>query len=66
MAGRTRLLTAEDVLEELELDQDDFIDDESMMPGSDDEFSDLEDVEDDSDDDSDHHSFPDSPPRLKH
>ena len=39
------------------------------MPGTDDEFSDLEDEEDDSDDendDSDHHSLPDSPPRLKH
>ena len=40
-----RRLTAEAVLEELE--QDDFDDFEPMMPGSDDEFSDLEDVEDD-------------------
>ena len=47
MARRARLLTAEDVLDELELEQDDFDADEPMMPGSDDEFSDLEDVEDD-------------------
>ena len=47
MARRARLLTAEDVLDELELEEDDFDADEPMMPGSDDEFSDLEDVEDD-------------------
>ena len=51
-------LTTEDVLEELELDeQGDYDADEPMMPGSDDELSDLEedvyleDVEDDDDDD---------------
>ena len=43
-----RLLTTEGVLEELDL-EDDYDDDEPMMPGSDDEFSDLEDVEDDDD-----------------
>ena len=47
MARRARLLTAEHMLDELELEQDDFDADEPMMPGSDDEFSDLEDVEDD-------------------
>ena len=47
MARRARLLTAEDVLDELELEQDDFDADEPMMPGSDNEFSDLEDVEED-------------------
>ena len=51
------MLTTEDVLEELGLDeQGDYDADEPMMPGSDDEFSDLEDVyledrEDDDDDD---------------
>ena len=35
------MLTTEAVLEELGLDQDDFDADEPMMPGSDDEFSDL-------------------------
>ena len=52
MARRGLLFTA-DVLEELELDQGDFDDDELMMPGSDDEFEDvyLEDLEDDEDDD---------------
>ena len=50
MARRTNLLTAEDVLEELELENDDFDDDEPIMPGSDDEFSDLEDLDDDDDD----------------
>ena len=48
-----RMLSTEAVLEELELD-DDFDVDEPMMPGSDDEFDDvedvyLEDVEDDDD-----------------
>ena len=54
------------MLEELELDQDDFVDNEPMMPGSDDEFSDLEDVEDkndnvedDENDGSDNHASPD-------
>ena len=42
MARRTNLLTAED-------ENDDFDDDEPMMPGSD-EFSDLEDLDDDDDD----------------
>lgn len=52
------MLTTEDVLEELGLDeQGDYDADEPMMPGSDDEFSDLEedvyleDIEDDDDDD---------------
>lgn len=54
MAGRARL-TLEAVLEELDLEEDDF-DYEPMMPGSDDEFSDLEEVcledaENDNDDD---------------
>ena len=42
MAKRARMMTTEDVLDELELvdNQDDF--DEPMMPGSDNEFSDYE------------------------
>lgn len=46
MAKRAKFMTAEDVLDELDHD-DDF--DETMMPGSNDEFSDcnLEDKEDD-------------------
>ena len=46
--ARRGLLSTADVLDELELDQGD-IDDEPMMPGSDDEFEDvyLEDLEDD-------------------
>ena len=42
MAKRARMMTTEDVLDELELvdNQADF--DEPMMPGSDDEFSDCE------------------------
>lgn len=49
MAKRPRLMTTEDVLDELELDDDL---DEPMMPGSDDEFSDceMEDIDDESDD----------------
>lgn len=52
MAHRERLMTTEDVLEELELgDENDDLD-EPMMPGSDDEFSDcdLDGNEDDDDD----------------
>ena len=59
MAKRARLMTAEDVLEELNFeddhesfgDLDDF--DEPMMPGSDEEFGDcdLEDEEDENDSD---------------
>ena len=60
-------LTTEDVLEELELEQDDFDADEPMMPGSDDEFSDLEDghledIEDDDDGDNDICHSPSHPP----
>ena len=52
MARRAKL-TAEAVLEELELElEHEFDVDEPMMRGSDDEFSDLEDIEDD---DIDHH-----------
>ena len=58
MARRAGLLTTEDVLEELE---DDFDVDEPMMPGSDDEFSDLEDIED-IDDDNDSLDTPNPPP----
>ena len=56
------------MLEELDLEEDDF-DDEPMMPGSDDEFSDLEEVcledaENDNDDDDNGvcHSLPHPPP----
>jgi hypothetical protein len=66
MAKRARMITADDVLDELELaeDNDDF--DEPMMSGSDDEFSDCEledeDLEDDdSDGISDNQSTPPSP-----
>ena len=61
MARRAGLLTTEDVLEELE---DDFDVDEPMMPGSDDEFSDLEDIEDIDDDNDDNDSLdtPNPPP----
>ena len=38
------MLTTEAVLEELGIDQGDFDADEPMMPGSDEEFCDLEDV----------------------
>ena len=58
-----RRLTAEAVLEELELD-DDFDADEPMMAGSDDEFDDIDDdvnFEDMSDDD-DHSSEASAPP----
>ena len=51
MANRGRLST-EAVLQELGLEDDDFDDydaDEPMMPGSDDEFGDLEDEEDNDD-----------------
>ena len=41
------LLTAEAVLDELE--EDDLDHDEPMMPGSEDEFSDLDEVEEDND-----------------
>ena len=44
-------MTTEEVVDELQLSDDDFDVDEPMMPGSDDEFSDLEDIENDSDDD---------------
>ena len=54
------MLTTEDVLEELALEeQGDYDVDEPMMPGSDDEFSDLgedvylENIEDDDDDNDD-------------
>ncbi len=54
MARRAKL-TAEAVLEELELELEHDLDvDEPMMPGSDDEFSDLDDIEDDDDNDDDH------------
>ena len=43
-----RLMTTEEVVDELQL-SDDFDVDEPMMPGSDDEFSDLENVDDDDD-----------------
>ena len=65
MARRAALLTTEDVLEELDVCNDDFDADEPMMPGSDDEFSDLEDVEDNSDDDNDVSTPPNTPP-LQH
>ena len=50
MAKRPRILTTEDVIHELE--EDDYIlqlDDpqEPIMPGSDDDFSDLEDINED-------------------
>ena len=53
MAKRARLLTAEDVLDELDLedDYDDF--DEPMMPGSDDEFDDCDLVDEEDENDSD-------------
>ena len=66
MAGRARL-TLEAVLEELDLEEDDF-DDEPMMPGSDDEFSDLEEVcledaeNDNDDDDNGSVTLPQPPP----
>ena len=61
MAKRARLMTTEDVLEELDFedDHDDF--DEPMMPGSDDEFSDCDLEEEDetiSDDEGSTHSSP--------
>ena len=59
------MLTTEDVLEELGLDeQGDYDADEPMMPGSDDEFSDLEDMEDDdnNDDNRVHYSSLHPPP----
>ena len=56
MARRAKL-TAEAVLEELELEFERDFDVEPMMPGSDDVFSDLEDIEDDDDID-DHCSLP--------
>ena len=55
-----RLMTTEEVVDELQL-SDDFDADEPMMPGSDDEFSDLEDIENDSDDDDDTSSTPIAP-----
>ena len=39
--ARRGLLSTADVLDELELDQGDFDDDEPMMPGSDDDFEDV-------------------------
>ena len=64
MAKRARLMTTEDVLNELELvdNQDDF--DVPMMPGSDDEFSDCEldeNLEDGNDDSGDEQNTPPSP-----
>ena len=64
MAKRARMMTTEDVLDELELvdNQDDF--DEPMMPGSDDEFSDCEfdeNLEDRNDDSGDEQNTPPSP-----
>ena len=74
MVKRARMMTTEDVLDELQLvdDHDDF--DEPMMPGSDDEFSDCEledededlevheDLEDENDNDSgDEQTTPPSP-----
>ena len=55
-----RLMTTEEVVDELQL-SDDFDADEAMMPGSDDEFGDLEDIENDSDDD-DTSCTPTAPP----
>ena len=63
--ARKGMLTTEDVLEELGLDEQG---DEPMMPGSDDEFSDLEedvyleDIEDDDDDNRVHYSSLHPPP----
>ena len=53
MAKRVRMMTTEDVLDELQLVEDNNNFDEPMMPGSDDEFEDvyLEDLEDDDEDD---------------
>lgn len=62
MAKRARLMTAEDVMDELDL-EDDYEDfDEPMMPGSDDEFSDC-DLEDEDDEDfsDDEQTTPPSP-----
>ena len=63
MAKRGRMMTTEDVLDELELvdNQDDF--DEPMMPGSDDEFSDCEFDEnlEDGNDSGDEQNTPPSP-----
>ena len=52
MAKRARLMTAEDVVDELELEDDYDNFDERMMPGSDEEFSDC-DLEDEDEDVSD-------------
>ena len=57
-----RLMTTEEVVDELQLSDDDFDADEPMMPGSDDEFIDLEDIENDSDDDDDTSCTPTAPP----
>ena len=63
MPKRARMMTTEDVLDELELvdNQDDF--DEPMMPGSDDEFSDCEFDEnlEDGNDSGDEQNTPPSP-----
>ena len=64
MAKRARLMTAEDVLEEInfEDDHEDFDDfDEPMMPGSDEEFSDCDLDEEDDDDSDDDGSYSFSP-----
>ena len=64
MAKRARMMTAEDVVDELDL-QDDYDDfDEPMMPGSDDEFSDCDLDEEDniaSDEEDDQQTTPPSP-----
>ena len=60
MAKRARLMTIEDVLYELDLDDDNADFDEPMMPGSDDEF-DAIDLEEESDSDSDEQGTPLSP-----
>ena len=59
-----RLMTTEEVVDELQLSDDDFDGDEPMMPGSD-EFSDQEDTENDSDDDDDTSSTPIAPPTQR-
>ena len=61
MAKRARLLTAEDVLDELDLedDYDDF--DKPMIPGSDDEFDDCDLVDEDENDSDGEQTTPPSP-----
>lgn len=61
MAKRARLMTAEDVLEELDFEDDHDNFDEPMMPGSDDEFSDCDLEEEDETISDDEGSTPSSP-----